>query len=127
MRGSLFYSRPQKSFTLSSTEAEYLAMADGFKEAKNLRYLWSFVVPERDVGCTVVWDANNVGAIHLVTNPVTTPNPKTIDIRHHFLRQRAAKSEFKVLNIASMLQQSNFLTKPLHKEESYVHRNFVLS
>ena len=34
-----FFSRTQKSVTLSSTEAEYVAMADGFMEAIFLRYV----------------------------------------------------------------------------------------
>ena len=38
-----FFSRTQKSVTLSSTEAEYVAMAEGFKEAIFLRYIWSFI------------------------------------------------------------------------------------
>ena len=36
-----FFSRTQKSVTLSSTEAEYVAMAERFKEAIFLRYIWS--------------------------------------------------------------------------------------
>ena len=35
-----FFSRTQKSVTLSSTEAKYVAMAEGFKEAILLRYIW---------------------------------------------------------------------------------------
>ena len=34
-----FLSRTQKSVALSSTEAEYVAMAEGFKEAIFLRYI----------------------------------------------------------------------------------------
>ena len=34
-----FFSRTQKSVTLSSTEAEYVAMAEGLKEAIFLRYI----------------------------------------------------------------------------------------
>ena len=50
----LFFSRTQKNVTLSSTEAEYVEMADKIKKAFFLRYLWSFIYPDRDVGCTVV-------------------------------------------------------------------------
>ena len=47
-----------------------------------LRYIWSFIFPDRDVGCTLVKEVD-VGAIHLAKNPATTPNSKHIDIRHH--------------------------------------------
>lgn len=121
-----FYSRTQKSVTLSSTEAEYVAMATGFRETIFMRYLWSFIFPDRDVGCTTVKE-DNQGAIHLAKNPVTTPNSKHIDVRHHFLRERVANGEFEVVHVASTLQHADFLTKPLHTEAFRFHRNFVMN
>ena len=111
---------------MSSTEAEYVALAEGFKEAIFLRYIWSLIFPDRDVGCTTV-NEDNVGAIHLANNPATTPNSKHIDIRHHFLRERVATGEFRVVHVASEFQHADFLTKPLHREAFYVHRNFVMN
>ena len=49
-----FFSRTRKSVTLSSTEAEYVAMAEGLKEAIFLHYIWNFIFPDGDVGCTTV-------------------------------------------------------------------------
>lgn len=121
-----FFSRTQKSVTLSSTEAEYVAMAEGMKEAIFLRYLWTFIFPNVDVGCTSVKE-DNVGAIHLANNPATTPNSKHIDVRHHFLRERVAKGEFKVVYVPSDQQHADFLTKPLPREAFCVHRNFVMN
>ena len=121
-----FPSRTQKSVTLFSTEAEYVAMADGLREAIFLRYLWSFIFPDRNVGCTGVKE-DNVGALHLANNPATTPLSKHIDIRHHFIRERVARQEFKVVDVPSELQHADFLTKPLHKEAFCVHRNFVMN
>ena len=121
-----FFSRTQKSVTLSSTEAEYVAMAEGFKEAIFLWYIWSFIFPDRDVGCTAIFE-DNVGALHLAHNPATTPNPKHTDIRHLFLRERVANGEFRVVHVRSDLQHADFLTKPLHREAFCVHRNFVMN
>ena len=56
-----------------------------------------------------------MGAIHLAKNPATTPNSKHIDIRHHFIRERMANSEFKVVYIPSEEQHADFLTKSLHQ------------
>ena len=79
-------------------------MAEGFKEAIFLRYIWSFIFPDRDVGCTTIFE-DNVGALHLANNPATTPNSKhIIDIRHHFLRERTANGEFQVVHVRSDLQ-----------------------
>ena len=119
-----FSYRNQKSVTLSSTEAEYVAMANGLKEAIFLHYLWSFIFPDRDMGCTMVKE-DNAGALHLANNPATTPNSKHIDIRHHFIRERVAVQEFKVVYVPSELQHGDFLTKPLHKKAFCAHHNFV--
>ena len=58
-----FFSRTQKSVTLYFTKAEYVALAAGIKETFFLRYIWSFIFPDVDVGCTVVKE-DNVGADH---------------------------------------------------------------
>ena len=106
-----FFSRTQKSVTLSSTEAEYVALAAGIKETPFfLRYIWSFILPDREVGCTLVKE-DNVGVIHLAKNPATTPNLKHIDIRHHFIRERVANGEFKVVYVPSEEQHADCLTK----------------
>ena len=121
-----FFSRTQKSVTLSSTEAEYVAMAEGLKEAIFLRYMGNFIFPDGDVGCTTVHE-DNVGALHLANNPATTPNSKHIDIRHHFVRERVANGEFRVVHMRSDLQHADFLTKQLHREAFCAHRNFVMN
>ena len=117
-----FFSRTQKSITLFSTEAEYVAMAAGIKETILLRYISSFIFPDRDVGCTLVKE-DNVGAVHLAKNPATMPNSKHIDIRYHFVRERVANGEFKVVFVPSEEQHAGFLTKPLYQRAFAVHRN----
>ena len=102
-----FFSRTQKSVTLSSTEEECVAMAEGFQEAIFLRYIWSFIFPDRDVGGTTIFE-DNVGALHLANNPAITPNSKHIDIRHQFLRERVANGEFRVVHVRSDLQHTAF-------------------
>ena len=121
-----FFSRTQKSVTLSSTEAEYVALAARIKETTILRYIWSFIFPDRDVGCTLVKE-DNMGAIHLAKNLATTPNSKHIDIRHHFIRERVANGEFKVVYVSSEEQHADFLTKPLHQGAFEVHQKIVMN
>ena len=118
----------QKSVTLSSTEAEHVALVAGIKETIFffLRYIWSSIFPDRDVGCTLVKE-DNVGAIHLAKNPATTPNSKHTDIRHHLIRERVANGEFKVVYVPSEEQHADFLTKSLHQGAFEVHRNFVMN
>ena len=121
-----FFSRTQKSVTLSSTEAEYVVMAEGFKEAIFLRCILSFIFPDRGVRCTAIFE-DNVGALHLANKPATTSNSKHINTRHHFLWARVANGDFRVVHVRSDLQHADFLTKPLHMETFCVHRNFVMN
>ena len=122
----VIFSRTQKSVILSSTKAKYVALAAGIKETIFLRYIWSFIFPDRDVGCTLV-KKDNVRVIHLAKKPATTPNSKHIDTRHHFIRQRVANGEFKVDYVPSKEQHADFLTKSLHQGAFEVHRSFVMN
>ena len=68
-----------------------------------------------------------MGAIHLAKNPATTPNSKHVDISHHFIRERVANGEFKVVYVPSEEQHADFLTKLLHQGAFEAHRNFVMN
>ena len=119
-------SRTQKCVTLSTTEAEYVAMADAVKEAMFLRHVWCFALPSRAVPCMNVYE-DNQGAVHLVKNTVTTSNSKHIDIRHHFMRELVFGGEIVVSHVSSELQHADVLTKPLTRELFVFHRNFMMN
>ncbi|CAM9194085.1 unnamed protein product [Ectocarpus sp. 12 AP-2014] len=61
-----YLSRTQRSVTLSSAEATYVALADGLKEGIFLRMVWSFIFLDNHVGPMTVKE-DNQGAIHLAT------------------------------------------------------------
>ena len=89
-----WFSRTQKCVMLSTTEAEYVALADTIKEVIFLRYVWSFILPGLGSACITVFE-DSKGARHLAHNPVCASNSKHIDIRvHHFLRELEFKGEF---------------------------------
>lgn len=122
----VFLSKTQQSVTLSSAEAEYVAMADGLKEAIFVRGLWSFAFPKRSLGATLVQE-DNMGALRMANNPRTTPNSKHIDIRYHFIRERVARGEFTIEHVPSHLQHADFLTKPLPRDAFCMHRDFAMN
>ena len=105
---SLLY-KIQKSATLFSTEAEYVAMADELKEAIFLRYLRSFIFVDRDGGCTLVKEQHRRSA-PFGQQPSHHPNSEHMDIVHHFIRERVAREAFKVVDVPSELQHADFLT-----------------
>ena len=69
-----------------------------------------------------------MGALHSAANHVTTPNSKHIDIRRHFIRERVARKQLRIVHVASALQHADFLTKPpVYKGPFYFHRGFVMN
>ena len=70
-----WFSRTQKCVTLSTTENEYVALADTIKEVIFVQYEWSFILPGLDSACITVFE-DNKGARHLSHNPVCASNPQ---------------------------------------------------
>ena len=104
--------RTQKCTTLSSSEGEYVAMVEGFKEARFLRSVWSFSCPffgTRASGFLRTTTVRFTWGVDAVANS----NSKHIDARHHFLRELAEKGEFRSSQLQSKCQHAEFLTKPL--------------
>ena len=75
--------RKQQTVALSSTEAEYMALTEGLREAKYLRN----VLSELDLlpNPQVIYN-DNKGAEFLVKNPAINDKSKHIDIKFHYIR-----------------------------------------
>ena len=121
-----WFSRTQKCVTLSTTEAEYVAMGDAVKEALFLRHVWCFLFPDRAVPCMKVFE-DNMGALQLASNPVSSSNSKHIDVRHHFLRELVTKGEIKTIHVLSEYQHADFLTKSMNTHSFRFHRDIVMN
>ena len=78
----VWISRTQKCVSQSTSEAEYLAMGDGVKEALFVIGMFQFLRPSRKPGKIDVLD-DNEGAIVLAENPLSSCRSKHIDVRHH--------------------------------------------
>ena len=121
-----WFSRTQKCVTLSTTEAEYVALADVIKEMLFLRQVWRFMLPDVGMPCTPVFE-DNEGAVQLAQNPITNSNSKHIDVRHHFLRELAARKEISITHVPSPFQHADFLTKAIPRESFELHRNLAMN
>ena len=65
-----WFSRTQKCVTLSTSEAEYVALGDAVKELLFLRQVCRFVIPGKRMPCFPVFE-DNEGAMQLSKNPVS--------------------------------------------------------
>ena len=120
-------SRTQKCTALSSSEAECVAMAEGFEEeALFLRSVWRFLVPDFGDPCTQGVE-DSMGAIEMAVNPVIDSNSRHIDVRHHFLREHVEKGEFDIRHVESKYRHADFLTTPLAKDALRFHRKFIMN
>ena len=57
-----WFSRTQKCATLSTTEAENVALGDAVKELLFLREVWRFTLPGKGMACFLMFE-DNQGAV----------------------------------------------------------------
>ena len=117
-------SKLQPTVALSSAEAEYMAACAAVQEAIHLRqFLEDLGFPQ--VGATVIFE-DNQGCIALSDNPVFHKRSKHIDIRYHFIRERAASGEIKLRYVATEHQLADLLTKGLAGPRTIALRSRIM-
>lgn len=121
-----WFSRTQKCVTLSTSEAEYVALGDAVKELLFLRQVWRFMLPGKAVPCFPIFE-DNQGAVQIAQNPITNSNSKHIDVRHHFLRELIRQRYIKIVQVPSKFQHADILTKALAYDLFSFHRKFLMN
>ena len=109
-------SRTQHCVTLSTTEAEYVALAEGVKEGMYVRLVVSFMQPN---AYDIALMEYNEQAKAMAENLLSSGRSKHIDVRWHFVRELVAKKELKVVHVASEWQ--------LYLKMSKQHRKALLN
>jgi hypothetical protein len=104
-------SKKQELVTLSTTEAEYVAMTHAAKEALWLRTLFGEVFAPINKPTTIFGD--NKSALTLATGGQYHPRTKHIDIRYHFIRYIIEAQSIKLIYCPTDEQTADLLTKAL--------------
>jgi transposase InsO family protein len=115
--------RKQKTVAASSCEAEYVAAFNAAKENSWLRMLFheiGFTFPKP----TTIRCDNNA-AICLSEDPLLHERVKHIDIKYHFLRERAESGELKLLYINTKDNLADLFTKALEGQQFTRLRGFL--
>ncbi|XP_071674368.1 uncharacterized protein [Lolium perenne] len=104
-------SRRQPTVSQSSAEAEYRALANCIADCCWLHQLLHELhhPPTR---ATVVY-CDNVSAMYMASNPVQHQRTKHIEIDLHFVRDRVALGEVRVLHVPTSSQFADIFTKGL--------------
>jgi hypothetical protein len=95
----------------SSAEAEYRVVANGVAEATWMRQLLHELYSL--LQCVTLVYCDNVSAVYLSTNPVQHQRTKHVEIDLHFVRERVAAGDIRVLSVPTTLQFADIFTKEL--------------
>ena len=104
-------SKRQPTLSRSSVEAEYIGVANVVSKSyriQNLLLELHFPIPK----ATLVY-CDNVSAIYLSGNPVQHQRLKHIEMDIHFVREKVARGQARVLHIPSRHQIVDIFTKGL--------------
>ena len=119
-------SSTQEIVTLSTTEAEYVALGDGVKEALFAKSVSPFIVLSLSENCIEVF-VGNEGAIALANNPLSSARTKHIDVRFHFIRELVMSKTISVKYVPTKEQHADILTKALSGITFRNHRDFLMN
>ena len=108
---TFWMSKGQNLVTLSSTEAEYVALATCAQETRFQQMLLDEIT-QHQVKPAIIYE-DNTGAIYLVKNKQVGGRTKHIDTRHHFIRQLVDWKLIKVMFVRSEHNYADMLTKNL--------------
>ena len=105
-------SSTQRCVTLSTAEAEYVALGEGVKEALFTGAVLFVICPELTGSCVRVFEYNQ-GAIALAENPLDSARSEHIDVRFHFMRELLRAKKIGIQFVASKEQHADILRNPL--------------
>ena len=104
-------SKRQTVVTLSSTEAEYIALCSAAQEATWLRSLLESLGFTKSKATKLYED--NHGAIALTKNPKIHSRTKHIDIKYHYIREAVEKKDNELVYCPTDKMVADMLTKGL--------------
>ena len=106
-------SKKQGGVTLSSTEAEYVAMSTA---ACEIKYLNQLLKESRNEDLTGVLYEDNHGAIFLSNNQQLGQRTKHIDVRYKFTNEMVKNKELEIRYIESKENPADIMTKVLDQK-----------
>jgi hypothetical protein len=114
-------SKKQSSVSLSTSEAEYIALSLAIQEAKWVHRLICEILTAADVPLPkLVIQEDNQSCIKMTKNPVNHGRAKHIDIKYHHIRDEVKNGEVEVVHCPTDKMLADLLTKglagPRHQE-----------
>ena len=107
-------SKSQKSVTLSYSEAEYMALSESAKEIKFIYQLLQSIEIEIKLPITVRVD--NVGAIFMSKNTLTSGQTKHVDVRYRYVNEMVLDGFLKIQFVKTEENVAKTFTKNVSSE-----------
>jgi hypothetical protein len=104
-------SKRQTTVSRSSAEAKYRAVAHAMAETCLVRQLLQEL--HTPISSAMIIYCDNVSAVYMTANPVHHRRTKHIEIDIHFVREKVALGQVRVLHVPSSHQFADIMTKEL--------------
>jgi hypothetical protein len=114
-------SKKQTTVAQSTTEAEYIAMADATKEALWIRHILAEIHPESSL--IVPLHCDNQSALAIAKDNKFHQRTKHISIRYHFIRNTVRDNEISIHYVPTTDNIADILTKALPRPQFEYLRN----
>ena len=114
-------SRKQRIVSTSSTELEYYALTNTFKEAIWLQLFLTLTKLPTPRPFTIFCD--NQSTCIIAKSDTVSSRTKHIDVQHHFIRQHISNGTFSTIWIPTADMTSDIFTKPLSLVPFLHHRD----
>ena len=112
-------SRGQKTVTLSSSEAEYVAVSEVCTEILFIKTITDFLGLEISLPITVMCD--NIGAIFIANNPKNNGRTKHISVKYHFIREYVVDGTVQINFVRSEDNLADPFTKNVSRDTYTKH------
>ena len=111
-------SKKQTAVTLSTAEAEFVAVALATKEGLWIQMLIEELKIIPRISLKIYCD--NLSCIYLASNPKHSEKTKHVDLKYHFIREMVESHKLQLEHSPTDLMWADFLTKsmPASKHES---------
>ena len=108
-------SKKQSSVSLSTSEAEYIALSLTIQEGKWIhRLLCEVLTAANEEGPELVIFEDNQSCIKMTKNPVNHGRAKHIDIKYHHIRDEVKRGEVQLEYCETATMLADIMTKGLH-------------
>jgi transposase InsO family protein len=119
----VWQSRRQKSVSLSSAEAEYVALNEATREIVFIRSLLKHLQQPQLHPTTLFCDST--AAIAIAKDEKSSSRRKHLDVTHHWLREKLAEGVISLQWIETAKQPADIFTKPLPVPAFSAHRAVI--